>query len=66
MVRMQRMKHGLILVLLAAACAGCSGRGVYEGLAQQETLRNPQPPGQPAPRRPGYDEYETERKRPSP
>lgn len=61
------MARWIMVALLAAAAGwGCSNRGAYEGLAQQETLRNPQPPGQPAPRRPGYDEYETERRKTAP
>lgn len=60
------MARWIALALLAATCAGCSSRGVYEGMTQQESLRNPQPPGQPAPRRPGYDEYETERRKTAP
>lgn len=32
-------------------------------MQQQEAVRNPPASGQPAPRRPGYDEYETERRK---
>lgn len=46
-----------------ASFAGCSTRGVYEGMQQQEAVKNPPASGQPAPRRPGYDEYETERRK---
>lgn len=51
---------------LAVLGGGCSPRGVYEGMNQQEALRNPPPPGQPAPRRPDYDEYEKERRKAAP
>jgi hypothetical protein len=53
---------GLLLVA-AAGSAGCSTRGVYEGIQQQEAVKNPQPAGQPAPRRPSYDEYASERRK---
>ncbi len=48
---------------VAASAAGCSTRGVYEGIQQQESIKNPPPAGQPATRRPTYDEYETERRK---
>jgi len=50
-------------VAATAAAAGCSSRGVYEGIQQQEAVKNPSPAGQPAARRPTYDEYETERRK---
>ena len=47
----------------AAALGGCSTRGVYEGIQQQEAVRAPSPYGQAVPRRPTYDEYEAERRK---
>lgn len=59
-----RELYWLVLLIAAAAwSAGCSTRGVYEGIQQQESVRNPSPAGQPATRRPTYDEYETERRK---
>jgi hypothetical protein len=52
-----------LLILAAAGSAGCSTRSVYEGIQQQEAVKNPSPAGQPEPRRPTYDEYETERRK---
>jgi len=60
------MRETCWLVLLAATvagAAGCSSRGVYEGLQQQEAAKSPSPAGQPPARRPTYDEYESERRR---
>ena len=59
------MTNFMLIVLLAAATmlTGCSTRGVYEGIQQQESLRNPPPTGQPAPRKSSYDEYEAERRK---
>lgn len=60
----KRGLSGLVLLLAAvASLPACSSRGVYEGLQQQEAVKNPPPGGQPAPRRPGYDEYESERRK---
>jgi hypothetical protein len=59
-----RETYWLVLLVAAAAwSAGCSTRGVYEGLQQQEAVNNPSPAGQPAVRRPTYDEYENERRK---
>jgi PBP1b-binding outer membrane lipoprotein LpoB len=58
----------LALIALAATAlllTGCSSRGVYEGIQQQEAVRNPPPTGQPAQRKPSYDEYEAERRKQS-
>ncbi len=57
----------MLIVLLGAASllAGCSSRGVYEGIQQQEAVRNPPPTGQPAQRKRSYDEYEAERRKQS-
>ena len=51
-----------LTILVAAMLAGCSTRGVYEGIQQQEAVRDPSPYGQ-SPRRPTYDEYESERRK---
>jgi hypothetical protein len=60
----RRGLYWLLLVIAAmAGSAGCSTRGVYEGIQQQEASKNPPPAGQPATRRPTYDEYETERRK---
>jgi hypothetical protein len=56
----------LFTVAAAVSAAGCSTRGVYEGIQQQEAVKNPSPAGQPATRRPTYDEYETERRKANP
>jgi len=59
-----RRLPALALAMLAAAIFGaCSTRGVYEGIQQQEAVRDPSPYGQAAPRRPSYDEYEAERRK---
>lgn len=47
---------------MAAAFWGCSTRGVYEGIQQQEVARDPSPYGQ-SPRRPTYEEYESARRK---
>lgn len=59
-----RRRDWVVGVIIAAALAGgCSSRGLYEGMRQQEAVRNPPPPGQPAQRHPTYDEYDTERRK---
>ena len=59
-----RSLSALALTMLAAVTlGGCSTRGVYEGIQQQEAVRDPSPYGQAAPRRPTYDEYEAERRK---
>lgn len=60
---MRRLPWFILSAIAAAWLAGCSTRGVYEGMQQQEAVRNPPASGQPAQRRPGYDEYETERRK---
>jgi hypothetical protein len=60
---MRRFSWLTLLTLAAAALAGCSSRGVYEGIQQQDAVRNPAPSGQPAPSRPTYDQYESERRK---
>lgn len=61
------MRNGMLIVALAIAIplAGCSSRGVYEGIQQQEAVRNPPPTGQPVQRKPAYDEYDAERRKQS-
>ena len=51
------------MMFAAGVLAGCSSRGVYEDIQQQEALKSQAPSGQPAPRRPAYDEYESERRK---
>lgn len=53
----------LLLMLTVAGIAGCSARGFYEGIHQQQAIRNPPPTGQPAPSKPSYEEYEAERRK---
>lgn len=60
---MRRFSWLALLMLAAAALSSCSSRGVYEGIQQQDALRNPAPSGQPAPRRQTYDDYESERRK---
>lgn len=62
---MREISWLVLLVAAAAWSAGCSTRGVYEGIQQQEAVNNPSPAGQPATRRPTYDEYEKERRKPA-
>jgi hypothetical protein len=58
-----RSLSALALTMVAAAMiGGCSTRGVYEGIQQQEAVRDPSPYGQSS-RRPTYDEYEAERRK---
>jgi|PlaIllAssembly_1097288.scaffolds.fasta_scaffold1335399_1 hypothetical protein len=59
------MHKGMLIMSWATATllAGCSSRGAYEGIQQQEAIRNPPPTGQPAQRKPAYDEYEVERRK---
>jgi len=51
------------MILAAGMIAGCSSRGVYEGIQQQDAMSRPAPSGQPVPHRPTYDEYESERRK---
>ncbi len=60
---MNRLSMIVLMTLVAAALAGCSSRGVYEGIQQQEAMSRPAPYGQAAPHRPTYDEYESERRK---
>lgn len=55
----------LTLLVVTALFFGCSSRGVYEGIQQQEALKNPAATGQPPQRKPSYDEYEAERRKQS-
>jgi hypothetical protein len=58
---MQPLSALALTMLAAGVLGGCSTRGVYEGLQQQEAVRDPSPYGQSS-RRPTYDEYESERR----
>jgi len=61
-MRSEILRRAALIALASVLCAGCSARSVYDGIQHQETVRNPPPQGQPAPRKPSYDEYDKERR----